>query len=432
MKSLIKQLLLSLLLIAGFRLDAQQKASEVNGRLDEYFTSLANIGRFNGNVLITKNGRVLLQKSFNMAAIPEGMRVDGNSRFLTASASKVFVKFALIRLEQMGRIKLTDPLDKYIPGFPKGKKITLQQLLEHRSGLPRELSTTTESDDLPLDTIVNLAKSEKFVSEPGAAIHYSNLGYLLLHHVIALHSDGDYNGFMTREVFAHLGLSNTGLYKKGTPSLVQGYVPSGNGPAASVSEVLRESYNNDYYTTVQDLHLFSQKITDAKTIDRRLALKMFWKDSILAQSGGREGYRSYFYQNLKTSITFIFLGNYSDMPFQEVCEDAIKIVQGQPYRLKTKELRAKKEITQDKLKQYAGRYVLEMDANQFFDLSIEKDGLIFFDGVERIRLIHEGNDTFFEKPESTDSFIFEENEKTKKFDLLIVTNGVRFKARRVD
>lgn len=420
---------MSMLSIIGAVSNAQQKASQVSGRIDEYMGALVKTGSFNGNLFVSKDGRMLTQKSFNLANAPAAMQLHENDPVMAPSLSKVFVKVAIGRLAETGKLKFNDPIAAYFSGF--NPAITVQQLLDHRSGLPRELSTMPLDREYPLDSVVLAAAGEKLLFTPGKEVRYSALGYAVLQKLIDNIAPGGYRQFIRTEVITRLNLTATHEFTSPAQTRAS-FVPGANGPTAVTSFPYREIYNLEYVTTLSDFSSLANRIFDGQALSQNTAMKLFWRDSVLSQAGGREGYRTFFYKNIKTGVSFGFLCNYSDLPFQDVCDDIIKIVQGQPYRLKEKHLRVAKELPDEKLKLYVGKYLLEPDRNQVFEISLENGKLVFNDGVERILLTAETDDTFFEKPDSRDSFIFEEDEKTKKYNLLLIAGGVRFRALRSD
>jgi hypothetical protein len=73
-----------------------------------------------------------------------------------------------------------------------------------------------------------------------------------------------------------------------------------------------------------------------------------------------------------------------------------------------------------------------VDRKQIFTVTLENNNLYFLDGPEKILLTPEDEFTFFENPESRDSFIFSLNEKTKKYDFFIIAGDVKFATVRLD
>ena len=74
-----------------------------------------------------------------------------------ASHSKLFTATAIMQLREQGKVRLDDPVSKYLPWFkmkPAGDDdgpITIEQLLTHRSGLPREAGDHWTSLEFPTD-----------------------------------------------------------------------------------------------------------------------------------------------------------------------------------------------------------------------------------------------------------------------------------------
>lgn len=67
-------------------------------------------------------------------------KVALQSKFIIASVSKVFIKVAILKLAEQGKLNISDSLAKFLPDFPNATKITVEQLMFHKSGLPREIS----------------------------------------------------------------------------------------------------------------------------------------------------------------------------------------------------------------------------------------------------------------------------------------------------
>jgi CubicO group peptidase (beta-lactamase class C family) len=431
----MKYLLFICLSILSISVKAQFSPDSLTHKLDEYFTALTGLKNFNGNVIVAKGDKAVLNKTYNIPHENDSLIVNKESRFIMASVSKVYIKLAILKLVDLNKVKLTDKLDKYIPDFPGGSKITIEHLMEHQSGLPRELTNYKMYETLPLNKIVEISKNEKLQFEPGTKSLYSNVGYFLLHYIIDKSSKKGYNKFIDTNILSKMKLKNTGEYNytDHIDHFTYGFDrEDGKLIATSQANISRYETGN-YYTTIEDLYSFSKQILTGNVLKKETALKMFGKDSILVQAGGRSGYRAYFYKNLKTDITFLFLSNYTDMPFQEITEDVIKIISRQPYKVPSKIDRKSIELSGEVLKRYTGKFALEIDKTQTFTIVL-KNGMLFFldgDGNE-VEMKAEDEFTFFDNPGSRESFIFELNPATKKYDLILLTEGVKLKCQRIE
>jgi len=429
---LISMFLLITLFSAG--VFGQQKDDNLPHKLDEYFTALTSIKNFNGNVIISKHGKILLDKTYNMSGVTDSLKIERDSKFIIASVSKVFIKFSIMKLVEQKKIQLNDHLNKFIPDFPNGDKITIEQLMHHQSGLPRELTNRDDYESLSLVKIVELAKLEKLQFEPGTQTFYSNVGYFLLHYIIDKTSSNGYLAFIQNEIFKKMKLNNTLEFnsEKSVPKFAYGF-DNENGKLIPTSQKsISQSETGNYLSTISDLYSFSQQILSGKTLKKSLALEMFGQDGILAQAGGRSGYRAYFYKNLKTDVTFIFVSNYTDIPIQEATADIVNILDNKPYEVPHKINRVAIELPVETLKKYTGNFALEADLTEKFSIELVGNKLFSVDSDgEKSELYADSENTFFENPTSKDGYIFTLNKETQQFDLTIISTGLKLKTKRL-
>jgi CubicO group peptidase (beta-lactamase class C family) len=424
---------LLLILLSSIGLFGQAKKDSITYKIDEYFTALTNLKNFNGNVIVSKQGQILLDKTYNIVGETDSLNVTKNSKFIIASVSKVFIKFSILKLAEFKRLQLTEKLSKFIPDFPNGEKITIEQLMHHQSGLPRELTNKDAYDTLSLSKIVELAKLEKLQFEPGTQSLYSNVGYSLLHYIIDKTSSNGYLAFIQYEIFKKMKLNNTLEFNsvKSVPQFAYGFNNENGKVTPTSKKSINGSETGNYLSTISDLYSFSQQILSGKALKKSLALEMFGKDSVLIQAGGRSGYRAYFYKNLKTNVTFIFVSNYTDIPFQEATTDIINILDNKPYQVPHKISRVEIQLSIETLKKYVGKFALEADLTQTFSIELIDNKLFFVEpNGEKTELHSDSENTFFESPTTKDGYIFMLNEKTNQYDLTIIDTGLKLKTKR--
>lgn len=417
------------------KLFAQPTSDSLTFKLDQYMAALTELKNFNGNILISKNGKTLLRKTYNISGAEDGLRVSENSKFIIASVSKVFIKYGILKLVELNKIKLEDKLKKYIPDFPNGNKITIEHLLHHHSGLPRELADYEKYDSLSLQKILSLAKLEKLEFKPGAKYLYSNVGYFILHYLIDKVSGIGYLPFIQKEILDKMKLKNTFEFNtvKNTSTFAYGFNYENGKIVPTSKKNINRFETGNYLSTVDDLFSFSEQLLSGRTIRKSLALKMFGKDSLLMQAGGRPGYRAFLYKNLKTGVTFIFTANYTDLPFQEMTTDIINIIDNKPYSIPQKINRKAIKVAVDTLNLYTGKFALEDDPRQMFTITVVNDNLVIEDNDgEKITIFPDSETTFFDNPLSKDGYVFTWNKQTGQFDFTIITNGLKLKTKRVN
>ena len=105
-------------------------AQNANNNLDLFFTGLAQNNQFNGNVLIVERGKIVYEKSFGYADFASKRLNIAHSTFPIASITKTFTATAILQLYERGKLKIDDPVVKYLPEFPY-PTIRIKHLLSH-------------------------------------------------------------------------------------------------------------------------------------------------------------------------------------------------------------------------------------------------------------------------------------------------------------
>lgn len=159
-------------------------------------------------------------------------------RFKIGSITKIFTGIALLQLQEKGKLKLDDPVSKFLPEIkemqkskPNLKEITIRDILTHQSGLPSDLASgfflsPDASDTEVLDSFRGLSKRLSKIErkEPKKAHSYSNFGFSLLGTVIERASGLGIEDYFQKEIFLKAGMKNSTLleFHEGS-ELVPGY-----------------------------------------------------------------------------------------------------------------------------------------------------------------------------------------------------------------
>jgi CubicO group peptidase (beta-lactamase class C family) len=189
-------------------------SQQVAARLDSLFSARFNKSQFNGNVLIAQKGTIIYQRSFGYADRDKDVLVNKASRFHLASTSKLFTAVAVLQLKEKGRIKLNDPIIKYVPDFPY-TSITIRHLLTHTSGLPdfqifepyyqQDPKRILTNDDL----IPAVKKYGKLSFEPGEKWSYSSPGTALLAAIVGKVTGLTFEQYLRKHIWEISGMHNT-------------------------------------------------------------------------------------------------------------------------------------------------------------------------------------------------------------------------------
>ena len=183
------------------RLSQEQKG--LAAKLDAQAVAQVAKG-FSGSVLVVNSGKLILNKDYGL---PES---SGETAFWIGSNTKQFAAAAILKLQEQGKLALTDPITKFFEKVPADKRsITVRQLLCHMSGLPHMYVTDGITDrqaaakailDLPLKT------------KPGTEYSYSNDGYVLLAIIIEIASGKKYEDYLRESILRPAGMTHTGFW----------------------------------------------------------------------------------------------------------------------------------------------------------------------------------------------------------------------------
>lgn len=160
---------------------------------------------FSGAVLVAQGDRVLVEGVYGSM---KGTPLPPDGRFLIASAAKQFTSTSLLKMQDLGRLDLDDPIGKHLAGVPVDKRsITIRQLLSHTSGLPQGYDS--ESATNRQDAARAILKIP-LTAAPGERFQYSNENYQLGVTVVEAISGRNYFEFVRDEMFKPAGLHDTG------------------------------------------------------------------------------------------------------------------------------------------------------------------------------------------------------------------------------
>ena len=184
-------------------------------RLDEYTEKLHRRRRFNGSIVIGRNGYMVYKKQIGYTNLKYKTKpINDESKFQLASLSKQFIAAAIMLLKQQGRLDYEDPVTKYIKGFPY-KKATVRHLLNHTSGVPNYmwLAERKWKEKTPPDNgeMIKMMNRYKLIPhfEPGTRYKYSNTGYMILTGIVEQISKQPIGTFLDEHFFSKIGMNNT-------------------------------------------------------------------------------------------------------------------------------------------------------------------------------------------------------------------------------
>ncbi len=166
-----------------------------------------------GAILVFQKGEMLLKKSYGQASLELSVPMPEDAQFEIGSVTKQFTAAAILKLVEAKKLSLEDDFTEYLPFDTKGRKITINNLLNHTSGIPSYTEIPAFWDlsikESPRDTLVRLVERNDFLFEPNEALIYNNSAYFFLGLIIEKVTGQTYEEFLKQEFFEPLDMANT-------------------------------------------------------------------------------------------------------------------------------------------------------------------------------------------------------------------------------
>jgi CubicO group peptidase (beta-lactamase class C family) len=201
----------------GLTAAASSAAEIVNGdlgqKIDRYLQK-AEANGYCGSVLAARGDNIILAKGYGLADRENRIKETADTVFSIGSITKQFTGAAILKLEMMGKLSVTDLISKYLGDVPADKKeITIHHLLTHTAGFPGALGD--DYDPIGREDFVKLALGSKLLFKPGERYEYSNVGFSLLGIIVELVSGMGYENLLYEQLFKPAGMEKTGYVRPG-------------------------------------------------------------------------------------------------------------------------------------------------------------------------------------------------------------------------
>lgn len=225
-------------------------------------------------VLVARDGKPLLRKAYGMANIEKKQAMTPEMSLRLGSITKQFTAVSILMLADEGKLSVQDDITKHLPDYPtKGKKITIEHLLTHTSGIVSYTSKpgfmAAMNTDLTVAQMIDTFKNDPLEFEPGTRYAYNNSGYFLLGAIIEKISGQSYAKFVEQRIFVPLGMTQTAYegYERTPPLRAAGYSKKGDAfePSAPLSMALPYAAGS-LVSTVDDLNRWDQAIAQGKLL----------------------------------------------------------------------------------------------------------------------------------------------------------------------
>ncbi|HLK28890.1 MAG TPA: serine hydrolase [Puia sp.] len=419
--------------------------------IDELLKAYSNQNSFNGSALIAQKGTILLEKGYGYRNALINTLNDSNTIFQIASLTKQFTSALILQLQEQGMLLVHNKLSKYIPDYPNGDSITIENLLTHTSGIhnfnDEAFMKNNATKPMKLESIIALFKNAPPDFKSGTNYNYSNSNYILLGFIIEKITGKSYYQNIWERILQPLQMNHSGFDFASLKSTdkATGYSKL-NAKNKKPAQILDSSIlyaAGGMYSTVRDLYKWDKALYTDKIIHNSSRQKAFtsfknnygygwlidsaYNKKAVLHEGATPGFTSFIGRILDDSTCIILLDNKQSTGLLKIAEDVNAILNHQPYDFPKP--RTEIEVDSAILKEYTGDYQLSPEL--ILTIALE-DGQLTASAKSqgKAELFAEKENFFFVK--MTDVQIeFTKNALGKVTKLIFYQNGQQLQALKI-
>jgi len=418
-------------------------------RLDEQAQAYFDAGKFNGTVLVAKDGRPVLSKGYGMANFEWNIPNTPDTKFRLGSITKQFTAMTLLLLEQQGKLKLTDPVCNYVDPCPETwKPITLHQVVTHTAGIPNftsfpDYASTMMLKSPPAESLKKF-RDKPLDFDPGTKFNYSNSGFVLLGYIIEKVAGEPYEDYLRKNVLDPLGMKDTGYDHGETvlPKRAAGYVNGKTLANAAIIDMSIPHAAGSLYSTTLDLMKWDAAQSAGKLLtpenyqryytpvknNYAYGLNVQTKNGVeqISHGGGINGFATMIIRVPSQRLLVVTLSNVLPSDAGKLADNLISLSLGKEVEKPVKIVEI--PMSADKLKQYVGEY--ELSPTFILTITLEGDQLITqATGQGKVPIYAKAEDIFFPKIMEAE-LTFEKDATGKVTGLTLFQGGRRTPAKK--
>ena len=332
------------ILILNFLMSFGQSQKLQN--LNLLMKSANEIGIFNGNLIISENGKIIYQNELGFTDYTKSKKLNRESTMPIGSITKEFNSTSILFLVENGKLNLEDNVSDYLTYLPQwATKIQMKHLLQYTSGLPRIFKNTDS------EYLAELNKVEKLEFEPGTGYIYSNANIFLQQEIIKKITNLSYEDFLKNKFFKKL-------------KIIGGKIPKDSILISNMAGLFDNDFKEttfihgggEMYFSITDLYNWINNLHNNKIVNKNslnILAKIFDKNSESSlgntivenneitehsHQGSGNNYESNIYYESKNRTTIILITNNQNFKLGAITESILNILAEKPFTIPKKSI----------------------------------------------------------------------------------------------
>ncbi len=302
-------------------------------KIDKVFEPFNQPSAPGAAIMVIKDGQIELQKTYGLANLDTGEQITAVTNFRLASVTKQFTAMATLMLIEEGALAYETTLQAVFPEFPAyGANITIQQILQHTSGLVAYESLVPDTATIQVkdrDVLAMMLSQDSTNHPPGSKYRYSNSGYAVLAMTVEKISGETFPNFLKQRIFTPLGMDATVAYEAGVsevPNRAYGHTVTVDSMKVDDQSITSAVLGDGgIYSSLNDLFKWDQALYGDQLVSRETLQKAFtphlekygfgWRiDEYKAQrrmhhTGSTRGFRNVFMRFPDQQLSIVILTN---------------------------------------------------------------------------------------------------------------------------
>lgn len=323
-------------------------------RLDSLFQLLDKNNKYMGSIAISENGKLIYSNSIGYENVETSKKSDINTKYRIGSISKIFTASLIFKAIEEKKINLNQTINKYFPTIKNASKITISNLLNHRSGIYDftnddsyfDWNTQYQSRDKMTQRIA----SGEIAFEPDTKGEYSNSNYVLLTFILEDVYKKTYSEILAQKIIKPLKLKNTYFGGKINTDNKEcnSYTYSGKWQKSTETDMSIPQGAGGIVSNPTDLNLFieslfagkiisAEHLNEMKTIKDKFGMGMFefpYQDKkIYGHTGGVDRFKSVLTYLPKEKLAIAFCSNGKDYDNNNVLQCVLSSYFNDPFQM---------------------------------------------------------------------------------------------------
>ena len=284
-------------------------------KVDSLFKKFNNNSTPGAVMGIIKDGKFIYTQSYGMADLEHAVAITDSTVFYIGSVSKQFTAMCILLLEEQGKLKLNDPVQKYLPDFPiYNAPLTIGNFMNHTSGVRDNLTLWALAgkdylDHIDKEEMYQLIRRQKELNyTPGEQFMYSNACYFMLGLIIEKVAGESLHEFARKNIFEPLGMHHTFFQDDNTNIIKNRAFSYIEEDGKFKNQLMRYDLvgSGGIYSTIKDLYLWDQNFYQNKLgkgtmlLIEKLHMEIPLNNGKLSGVGYANGVQNGVYRGLKT------------------------------------------------------------------------------------------------------------------------------------